>query len=238
MDFRRTASRLGYVRWRALAVVFLLPWAVTACSHERADAPRLAELVGVRPGMVVADVGAGRGAAAVAMARMVGPKGHVFAVDVEPHTLDHLRGAVKAARLGNLTVVAAGPHASGLPGGCCEAIFLRRIYHEMDDHSAFDASLMRALRPEGDLAVLDFRPTSPWPWQSKAAAGKDGIDPVVVVNQVTGAGFEYIRMVDPWPGSWFVSSYCLLFKKPPQGPAPTPPSPGAAPDAGASPPAR
>lgn len=191
--------------------------------------------------MVVADIGAGRGATAIAMARLVGPKGHVFAADIDPHTLNDLRAAVEVARLRNVTVVAAGPRGSGLPGGCCKAIFLRRIYHQVSDHSAFDASLMRALRPEGDLAVLDFRPTSPWPWQSKSAAGEStgyGIDPVTVVNQVTGAGFEYIRMVDPWPGSWFVSSYCVLFKKPPQGPAPIPPSPAAAPHASASPAAR
>jgi ubiquinone/menaquinone biosynthesis C-methylase UbiE len=247
MNFRRAASKLEYVRLSALAFTLLLAATVTACSHSRADAPRLAALVEVRPGMVLADIGAGHGATAVAMARLVGPTGHVFAADINPLTLDRLRSMAKAAHFNNVTVVAASARDPQLPSGCCEAILLRRVYHELSGRAGYDASLMRALRPGGDLAVLDFRPTLPWPWRSKGAAGnstRDGIDPMVVVSEMTGAGFEYIRMIDPWPGSWFVSSYCLLFQKPPQGPAPArpaarlppPPSAGGLPP-GTSPPA-
>lgn len=223
MCFRRSSSKLGSVlHLSALALLIALAVAVAGCSHERTDASRLAALLKVGPGMVVADVGAGRGATAVVMAHLVGPKGHVYAADINPRTVPRVRGAVRAAHLDNVSVIAAGPSKLGLPAGCCQAIFLRRVYHKLAEPVAYDATLMRALRPGGDLAILDFRPTLPWPLRSKGTsvnARRDGVDPMIIIHEVTDAGFEYTRMIDPWPGSWFVSSYCLLFKKPPQGPA-------------------
>lgn len=242
MDSRRVASKFDGVRLMALALALA---AIAGCSHERADASRLATLLAIRPGMSVADVGAGRGAIAIMMARLVGPKGRVFVSDINPRALDRVRKMVERNRLDNVTVVAAGARDAGLPARCCDAIFLRRVYHELPDTTGYNASLLRALRPGGDLAVLDFRPTSPWPWQSTGGPATSrgyGVDPVMVVNEVSGAGFEYIRMVDPWPGSWFISSYCVLFKKPFEAPAPPSATPSggatpAAPPASASPPA-
>jgi ubiquinone/menaquinone biosynthesis C-methylase UbiE len=241
MNFRRAASKLEYVRLSALALTFASAAMAVGCSHGRADARRLAVLLKVKPGMVVADIGAGNGATTLVMARRVGVNGHVFASGIDRQTLDRIRTTVKASGLDNITVVSPGKGYFGLPPDCCDAISMRRVYQALTNPAGYNASLIRALRPGGELAVLDFRPTIPWPFRSKGASANsrsDGIDPVIVVNEITGAGFEYVRMVDPWPGSWFISSYCLLFKKPPQGPAPVRRSPAAAPRASASPPAR
>ncbi len=246
-------ARLGRAHLFAAVLALAVATAVAGCSRKQDDATRLAALLEVRPGMVVADVGAGRGAMTIVMAGLVGPKGRVFSTEIDPRKLNYIRRTVSAAHLANVTVIRASASDTGLPADSCDAIFLSRVYHHLTDPADYDVSLLHALRPGGNLAVLDFRPSILlWPWRPKGVPANregHGVDPVIVVGEMTHAGFEYIRMVDPWPGSWFISSYCLLFKRPPGGPPPMPqavapsppaPAPSAAPStsAGASMPAR
>ena len=201
--------------------------ALAGCSHRRADADRISALIEVKPGMRVADVGAGSGWMTVMLARMVGPAGHVFSTEIDDRALGKIRSAVAAARLDNVTVIRATGRDTGLPPACCEAIILRRVYHHLTDPIDTDRGLFRALRPAGKLAVLDFRPSILlWPWTPKGLPPNregHGIDPIVVIGEVKQAGFEYLRMEDPWPGSWFLESYCVLFMKPPQAAREAPP---------------
>jgi predicted methyltransferase len=194
--------------------------ALAGCSHQRADADRISALIEVKPGMRVADVGAGSGWMTVMLARMVGPAGHVFSTEIDDRALDKIRAAVAAAHLNNVTVIRATARDTGLPPACCEAVILRRVYHHLTDPLDTDRGLFHALRPAGRLAVLDFRPSILlWPWTPKGLPPNregHGIDPIVVIGEVKQAGFEFLRMEDPWPGSWFLSNYCVLFMKPPQ----------------------
>ena len=119
---------------------------------------RLQEALGLRAGMVVADVGAGKGQLTLALAAGVGPDGRVFSTEIDPERLSALRKKVAEAKLGNATVVEAKASESGLPEGCCDAVVLRRVYHHLSDPAATNASLFRALRPGGLLAVIDFPP--------------------------------------------------------------------------------
>ena len=72
--------------------------------------------------------------------------------------LRRLREAVVAAKLDNVTVLEAYASDTGLPPNCCDAIVLRRVYHHLTDPSGLNAGLLRALRPGGVLAVVDFPP--------------------------------------------------------------------------------
>ncbi len=238
MKVRRLTLKPGGVSPIAAAFAAVSAAVVLAgCSHEPTDAHRLAALLAVKPRMVVADVGAGRGAMTIVMAGLVGPNGRVYSTEIDPDKLAHIGAAVHAAGLTNVTLVRASASDTGLPAACCDAIFLSRVYHHLTDPADYDASLLRALRPGGTLAVLDFRPTILLAlWRPKGVPANregHGVDPVIVSSEMTRAGFEYIRMVDPWPESWFLSTYCLLFERPPEGPAPltaprTAPPPAAA----------
>jgi ubiquinone/menaquinone biosynthesis C-methylase UbiE len=220
MNSRCMLRFLDRARLLVLVLTLSTTFIVAGCSHNEADADRLATMLQVRPGMVVADVGAGKGRMTVVMATLVGPKGHVYSTEIDPRALGQIRDAVKAADLDNVTVVQATASDPGLPADCCDAIFLSRVYHHLTDPTDTDRSLFQALRRGGQLAVLDFRPSIfLWPWMPKGLPPNregHGIGPVTVAEEVKHAGFEYVGMEDPWPGSWFLASYCLLFKKPPQ----------------------
>jgi ubiquinone/menaquinone biosynthesis C-methylase UbiE len=174
------------------------------------EMPRLREALALRTGMVVADVGAGRGQLTLALAGAVGSNGHVFSSDIDPDRLRALRDAVAEAKLGNVTIVEATPAESGLPAGCCDAIVLRRVYHHLTDPAASNASLLRALRPGGLLAVIDIPPPFFFPERSSL-----GIASQIVVGEVTASGFEMLRLSTDWPGRGPLESYCALFRKPP-----------------------
>jgi ubiquinone/menaquinone biosynthesis C-methylase UbiE len=173
------------------------------------EMPRLKQALALRTGMVVADVGAGKGQLTFALAETVGSAGRVFSSEIDPTRLRALREAVADARLGNVTVVEAKISESGLPAGCCDAIVLRRVYHHVTDPAATNASLLRALRPGGLLAVIDIPPPYFFPDRSTL-----GIAAQIVIDEVTASGFEMLQLHTDWPGRGPFASYCALFRKP------------------------
>jgi SAM-dependent methyltransferase len=186
------------------------------------EMPRLRHVLALKPGMWVADVGAGAGEVTVALATAVGPSGHVFSTEIDPEGLEQIRAAVAAATLENVTVVQAQAQDTGLPTTCCDAVLLRRVYHHLTDPAAINVSLLRALRPGGVLAVIDFPPTLSWlwAWPPKGVPGNrrgHGVAAHLVVAEVTASGFELVQVIDDWPGRSPLASYCAVFRKPVDG---------------------
>lgn len=172
------------------------------------EMPRLKETLALKPGMVVADVGAGRGQLTRALAATVGPDGRVFATEIDLDRLTALRAMLAEAKLANVTIVEAKSRDSGLPAGCCDAIVLRRVYHHVTDPAETNASLLRALRPGGLLAVIDFPPPF------FIGRGNLGVPAQSVVDEVTASGFEMLELRTDWPGRGPLETYCALFRKP------------------------
>jgi ubiquinone/menaquinone biosynthesis C-methylase UbiE len=208
---------------RAAAVAVVFSVACAGCQWTgfgfRADGPempRLRQALALEAGAVVADVGAGKGGLTFALAAEVGSNGRVFSTEIDPGRLRALRAAVVTARLDNVTVVEASVSETGLPPNCCDAIVLRRVYHHLSDPAGINASLLRALRPGGVLAVIDFAPPL------FLGRGSFGVPPRAVVSEVTSSGFELLRLIDDWPGRGPLGSYCALFRKPGPGVSPRP----------------
>ena len=183
------------------------------------EMPRLRQVLALKPGLAVADVGAGRGEVTVALAAEVGPGGRVFSTEIDPEALEQLRAAVAAASISTVTVVHAQAHETGLPTGCCDVVLLRRVYHHLTDPASINTDLLRALRPGGVLAIIDFPPMLPWlwPWVPKGVPqnrGGHGVAVHLVVEEVTASGFELVQVIDDWPGRGPLASYCVVFRKP------------------------
>ena len=189
------------------AIVILLVLAAGAFldGGGTAEAERLAELLRLRDGMTVAEIGAGTGWLSVQTAARVGPSGHVYATELNPARLDQIRASVAEAGLTNVTVLDAGESSSNLPPGCCDAVYMRRVYHHLSDPAAITGDLGLALRPGGRLVIIEFGASGLF-----GRLTGMGIDQEELVRQVTAAGFTRVT-TDDWPGS---GHYVAVFETP------------------------
>lgn len=130
----------------------------------RRDAARESEqvyaLMDIRPGMTVADIGAGSGYHTVRLSRVLGPSGRVLAEDVMPDYLGQLAARVRAEGLTNVTLGLGEFHDPRLPAGSVDRALMVHMYHEIEAPYAFLHNLVPALRPGALVGVVDLdRPT-------------------------------------------------------------------------------
>ena len=180
------------------------------------EMPELTKLLELKPGMTVADVGAGFGAWTMRFSKLVGPSGRVYATDIGAAQLAALRESVKRDGLANVTVLEGAVDSTNLPAQCCDAILIRDAYHHLTQPAAIVKSLAAALKPGGRLAVIDFppRPKTDVPSGVPADRLGHGVPPEVVQREVSDA-MTHVRTISAWaPGSEPASLYLVLFRKP------------------------
>jgi SAM-dependent methyltransferase len=117
--------------------------------------------IGLKPGMTVAEVGAGTGYVALRMARRVGPSGKVYANDVQPEMLQLLRGNASKAGLSNVVPVLGSVSDPKLPLGQIDLIILVDVYHEFSQPQKMLEGIRSALKPDGRLVQLEYRKEDP-----------------------------------------------------------------------------
>lgn len=168
------------------------------------EASRLAVVLGVAPGMQVADVGAGDGAVAGAMAALVGATGRVYATEISGDRVAGLTARKERHGLTNLEVVAARADDTGLPDGACDALYLRHVFHHLDDRRGMVDRLARAVRSGGRIAIIDFPPGALW------FHGADhGVTADAARQVFDDAGWRLRERRDDWGGG----SYLLVFER-------------------------
>jgi predicted methyltransferase len=180
------------------------------------DAPKLAEVLELKPGMTVADIGAGFGAMTVVLGKWIG-SGHVFATDIADLQLRTIREYAEREGLKNVTVIEGAAASTNLPAACCDAVFLRHVYHHIGEIDAFNKSLHASLKPGGRLAIIDFeaRKGSPLPEGVPANRGGHGVPPAVVISELTAPGLAHATTIDAWPpGDKDPTYFLVLFRKP------------------------
>jgi predicted methyltransferase len=126
----------------------------------------IVDACGLKPGMAVADIGAGTGLFTRMFARKVGPAGKVYAVDIAPKFVEHVEKSCKEAGLKNVTGVVCTQTSAKLPDNSVDLVFICDTYHHFEFPQRTLASLHRALRPGGRLVLVDFHrilgKSSPW----------------------------------------------------------------------------
>jgi ubiquinone/menaquinone biosynthesis C-methylase UbiE len=178
----------------ALVTLAAFPSAARAQDEFTTDAARLVTALKLEPGKTVADIGAGHGQLAVALAREVGPSGRVYATELDDDRLRDIREATDS--LGNVSVLEAHVTRTNLPEQCCDALVMRLVYHHVDDPRRMNESLRQSLRPGGMLAIIDFAPDGS---ESEDPARRDtgdhhGITSATVVRELGQAGFEVVNV--------------------------------------------
>jgi predicted methyltransferase len=131
-------------------------------TREKEEAPEQAlALIGVRPGMVVADVGAGSGYMTTRLARLVGPGGKVYANDIQAAMLRIIRDKAAAERLSNIEIVQGSEVDANLPESGIDLALLVDVYHELWHPREMLRSIRRSLMPGGQLVLVEYRREDP-----------------------------------------------------------------------------
>ena len=208
-QIRNGAGALSRVGLPAiLAVIF-------GCAGNRMvaeEADQLREALRLKPGMRVADVGAGGGEWSEVLAREVGAEGHVYATEVDEDNLEEIRERLEGSGLESFTVIQGGEQETGLPDACCDAILLRRVYHHFTHPAELRADLRRALRPGGVIAVIEITPQEDWR-KLPGVPERDGhgISREDLVQEMMSEGlFEVAGSYERWPED--EDNYCVVFR--------------------------
>lgn len=206
---------LGHMRRCSFIIVLVLSALIVASglageNTYQEEADRLALELNWQPGSVVADIGAGGGEMTLAAAKHVGAAGRVYTTELEAKALAHLQDL--AAREKNITALQAGEAQTNLPPECCDAIFMRLVYHHLTKPAEIDASLFRSLKPGGLLAVIDREPPSGTQRVEGVPEnrGGHGVPQKILIEELTSAGFLVVKSIDNWPDN----HYCVVFRKP------------------------
>lgn len=165
---------------------------------------QIMDAMGIADASVVADIGAGSGWFTIRLARRVGPRGLVYAEDVQKEMMTALQRRVSREGLANVRPVLGLNNDPQLPPNSCDAVLVVDAYHEIEDRVSMLSSIARALKPQGRIGVVDFKldGTGPGP------AAEERVSPDVVVKDAEKAGLRLIRQ-EPF----LQYQYFLIFGK-------------------------
>ena len=191
---------------RPVAKVVSGSWSNEPARDLKGEANAVMRAASVKPGMTVADIGAGEGYYTIRLSAKVGPKGRVLAEDIVPLFHDRLADRVYRDGLDNVSVKLGKPADPGLPAGSFDRIFMVHMYHEIDEPYEFLWNLRPALAPEGMAVVVDIdRPTA-----------AHGTPPALLDCEFAQAGYKLVeRKAMPE-----ASGYFAMYKA--AGPRPDP----------------
>ena len=149
------------------------------------EAQMVMDLANIRPGMTVADIGAGEGYYTVRLAQQVGAKGRVLAQDIDEAAIKRLGSRVERERLDNVSIKQGAEDDPRLPANSFDRIFMVHVYHQVAEPYPFLWRLRPALREGGQLIVVDVdRP-----------ADQHGIAPKLLFCEMDRVGFRLVEFV-------------------------------------------
>lgn len=152
------------------------------------------EMLACAPGMTIVDLGAGPGYFIPYLSRAVGPSGRVYALDVDPTMVEHLVRRVAQERLHNVTPVLVPPENPSLSPRAADRVLVVNTWHHLTDRVAYAKHLREALRPGGQVLVVDFDANSP---EGPPAAHR--LSPETVVGELRAAGFAVAQLEESLP---------------------------------------
>ena len=133
--------------------------------REQEEEPtKLLNSLKLKPGDVVADIGAGSGYLTFRIAERIGPKGKVLAIDVQPEMLALIRQKMKARQQSNIEPILGTETDPKLPGGTVDLILMVDVYHEFAYPWEMTQAMVRSLKPDGRLVFVEYRLEDPKVW--------------------------------------------------------------------------
>ncbi|HVX14066.1 MAG TPA: methyltransferase domain-containing protein [Pirellulales bacterium] len=172
------------------------PWLIRAERETEEHCRTLIEALKLQPGETVCDMGCGNGFYSLEMANLVGEKGRVLAVDVQPEMLHLLKLRAKNADVTNIKPIQGTLVDPKLPEGEVDLILLVDVYHEFSNPEEMLLAMRKALKPHGRLALVEFRledPSVPIKLEHKMSKEQ-------IMKEIPPNGFKLVEEFEklPW----------------------------------------
>ena len=150
---------------------------------------KVMEAIGVKPGMVIGEIGAGRGRYTVHLAGKVGPAGKIYANDIDAGSLAYLRERCQRDGIGNVVSVFGRMDDPLFPAGSLDMVFMVNTYHHLARPVVLLRNIIPSLKPGAIVAVVELDPD-----KSGAEFQKESTSPEALRKQADEAGFEVVRI--------------------------------------------
>lgn len=182
-------------------------WIRTLEASTRVQGLKIGEVTAalkLKPGMLVADIGAGTGVFSLPFARAVRPGGTVYAVEVDEKLLEHIAETATEQGVANVQTVYGEFHDPLLPPGV-DLAFIHDVLHHIEDRATYLKNLAGYLKPGGRIAIIDF----------KAGVGGHRNDAAMQLSQdqvtamMAQVGLKPVEEIPLFEDKWFV-----IFAKP------------------------
>src|SRR5205814_1618164 len=153
---------------------------------------QIMDALGIADGSKAADIGAGAGWFTIQLARRVGPNGVVYAEDVQRQMLEAIRRRVSREGLQNVQAVFGTDTEPNLPKGALDAILMVDVYSEVEQPVTFLRNLAVALKPNGRIGIVNFKPGQGGPGPSSNANEGARVDSAAVETDARAAGLRLL----------------------------------------------
>jgi ubiquinone/menaquinone biosynthesis C-methylase UbiE len=168
---------------RPVAKIVSSRWSTEEARDRLREADEVMDRAGITPGMTVADIGAGEGYYTIRLAQRVGDKGRVLAQDIIPEVRDALAERVNRERLDNVSVKLGEPADPKLPANSFDRVFMVHMYHEIAEPYEFLWNLRPALKPGGQVIVVD----------ANRSTENHGTPPDLLRCELAAVGYRQVR---------------------------------------------
>jgi ubiquinone/menaquinone biosynthesis C-methylase UbiE len=157
---------------------------------------QIMDTMGLKPGMVIGDIGAGTGRFAVWFADRVGESGRVYANDINERSLRRLGRRCQRLGFNNVTIVLGEVVETNIPAGVLDIAFMINVYHHLDKPVELIRSIIPTLKPDGMLVIVEHDPIKSG-YRSHESTAKDKL-----ISQADQAGYELIKIEDFLPNDY------------------------------------
>lgn len=186
---------------RPVAPIISPTYSDEATRDRLGEAKRVLDRLGIKPGMRVADIGAGEGYYTVRLARRLGPSGTIYATDVVPKYLEQLAARLRREGITGVTLVRGAPRDPKLPPDSVDVAILSHVYHEIENPYEFLYRLRRALRGDARIGIIDVdKPTQ-----------DHGTPPALLRCELAAVGYREVELRPLAPAD----GYLAIFVPPP-----------------------
>ncbi len=182
-------------------------WITTLESPQRVAGQKIDEVLAklaLKPGMAVADIGAGSGLFTRPIAKAVAPSGKVYAVDIQQDLLDYINKRDKDENIRNVQTVLGAYDDPKLPARNIDLAFINDVLHHIEKRAAYLKALGTYMKPSGRIAIIEMNkndPNTPHKSQPELLVGREEI-----LQWMSDAGFKLVdEHADLFPGTkWFL----------------------------------